>query len=74
MLPYSDLLSLKIKESHRNISVIEKESKTFCIQVQFVDTFLYVTEIMYLRKQKRRIILIPLQFMSFILTTKLPVQ
>jgi len=66
MLPYCDLLSYKSKESNRNVRVIEEDSKTFCIWVKFVDTFLYVTEIMYLRKQKGRIILIHLQFMSFI--------
>ena len=66
MLSYCDLLSQKSKESNRNVRVIEEDSKTFYIQVKFVDTFLYVTEIMYLRKGKGRIILIPLQFMSFI--------
>jgi len=36
------------------------------MRVKFVGTFLYVTEIMYLRKQKGIIILISLQFMSFV--------
>jgi hypothetical protein len=66
MLPYCVLFSQKSKESNKNVRVIEEDSKKFCIQVQFVGTFLHVTEIMHLRKQKRGIILIPLQFMTFI--------